>query len=210
MEIDDMFDDDEDRAQSSSSQMDVSTPCIRTASGSLIKENAMLTDTKIWALFKANCVAYPGNYEVTPGQALRIARAIESAVLADQAKQEPPPKENAMLTKSRIQEIWDAASGHIPGCERHIAYARAIEAEVAAFRLIAVEHANVTANEALRYQKTIRDLQAKVAELSERAITLGNWHKEAVLDRDALRAKIAEQVAEIERLQNGIIELSKK
>jgi len=35
-------------------------------------------------------------------------------------------------------------------------------AENAAFRLIAVEHANVTANEALRYQKTIWDLQTKV------------------------------------------------
>ena len=26
-----------------------------------------------------------------------------------------------MLTEERIQQIWDKASGYIPGCERHIA-----------------------------------------------------------------------------------------
>ena len=33
------------------------------------------------------------------------------------------------LTDEQIQEIWNKASGAIPGWSRHIAYARAIEAE---------------------------------------------------------------------------------
>ena len=42
---------------------------------------SLLTDQEIHTLFRANCVDYPGNYEVTPGQSQRIARAIEAAVI---------------------------------------------------------------------------------------------------------------------------------
>lgn len=41
----------------------------------------------------------------------------------------PPPGAKPLpLTEERVQSIWNSASGHIPGCNRHIAYARAIEA----------------------------------------------------------------------------------
>lgn len=32
-----------------------------------------------------------------------------------------------MLSNDKIQEIWNTASGYIPGCDRHFAFARAIE-----------------------------------------------------------------------------------
>ena len=32
-----------------------------------------LSDAEVQAIFRRNCVSYPGNYEVTPGQTLQIA-----------------------------------------------------------------------------------------------------------------------------------------
>jgi hypothetical protein len=34
------------------------------------------TEAEVFSIFKSNCVSYPGNYEVTPGQALMIAKQI--------------------------------------------------------------------------------------------------------------------------------------
>ena len=36
----------------------------------------------------------------------------------------------SLLTDQEIQDIWNVASGYIPNCERHFAYASAIEAKV--------------------------------------------------------------------------------
>lgn len=42
--------------------------------------------------------------------------------------QQPPTPQQKSLTDEQIQEIWNVASGSIPGWCRHITYARAIEA----------------------------------------------------------------------------------
>lgn len=39
------------------------------------------SEQEIQSLFQSNCVSHPGNFEVTPGQAIRIVRTIEGSQL---------------------------------------------------------------------------------------------------------------------------------
>lgn len=82
-------------------------------------EREGMTPEKIALLFKANCVSHPGNYEVTPGQAIRIVRAVEAEMLAADAQ--------------RIAELEALVENWMRGYQA--AYRDATEATVKCFQL---------------------------------------------------------------------------
>lgn len=69
------------------------------------------------AKHQANCVSYPGNYEVTPGQAVRITRTIEA---------DAPPQRRPM-TNGEIEQFWLNDLEFRDGQPGWMVFARAIE-----------------------------------------------------------------------------------
>jgi len=82
--------------------------------------------------------------------------------------------------------------------------------ENVAFRLLAVEHANVTANEAIQYQKSIRDLQAKIVEQSveiERLKTVPMKYRRMAFNAQ-LQEENTQQAALIERCEKDVARIN--
>lgn len=52
---------------------------------------------EVQAIFRKNCVHYAGNYEVTPGQAVQIARAIIAERIARQKAMAPTPAVQSLV-----------------------------------------------------------------------------------------------------------------
>lgn len=58
----------------------------------------LMTDEEVIRIFKSNCVSYTGNFEVTPGQALRIAKLLGNEVRQECAR--------ACATDYRTPDGW--------------------------------------------------------------------------------------------------------
>lgn len=89
-----------------------------------------LQDGEVFDLFKNNCVHYAGNYEVTPGQALRIAGILTSKAdaqqdMVDGAGQLPTIEDKL---EALSEKAWKAANYQRPsqGCNEAIREAYAL------------------------------------------------------------------------------------
>lgn len=87
----------------------------RAARASITKPTeGAVTDEQVFASFRQNCVNYTGNYEVTPGQAVMIVRAV--LALAAPAQQ-PADKDGAQL--SREHQIAIVEAHHVTAADKY-------------------------------------------------------------------------------------------
>lgn len=119
-----------------------------------------MNNDQIFTIFKANCVDFPGNYEVTPGQALRIAAEIAKAT--SQAKD----AEIALLRKAlqfyaeghhfvkHDPSAWDTVSGEPMNFEEDEANTATVED--GSIAKLTLEGRDLFVNEGLEEPETYR------------------------------------------------------